>query len=212
MRRLITAATLCGVLIFVTGCISYKQHTAFESDGSGRIVVDTWVDYFNGDEEGGQDAEENAQPEISEELGPAFADLEGVTIEENWTELEGEGEERREHTHLVLSFDKVERLNGHGVFKNQELTFQKKGDEFSFTQVIHNESKEEQEESPEESEELARTLFEGYTFTYAVVMPGRVVDTSGTVGDDGRTVTWEWPLFDLANEEEIIMTATSKKE
>jgi hypothetical protein len=212
MRRLTTAATLCGALIFVTGCISYEQHTAFESDGSGRVVLDAWVDYFAGDEEEGQEAEENAQPEISEELGPAFADLEGVKIEENWTELEGEGEERREHTHLVLSFDKVERLNGHGAFKNQKLTFQKNGDEFSFKQVIHNDRKEEQEESTEESEELARTLFEGYTFTYTVVMPGRVVDTGGTVGDDGRTVTWEWPLFEFANEEEIIMTATSQKE
>ncbi|MEE9457414.1 MAG: hypothetical protein V3W11_09730 [bacterium] len=212
MRRLITAATLCGALIFVTGCISYEQHTAFESDGSGRIVLDAWVDYFAGDEEEDQEAEENAQPEISEELGPAFADLEGVMIEENWTELEGEGEERREHTHLVLSFDKVERLNGHGAFKNQKLTFQKNGDEFSFKQVIHNDRKEEQEESTEESEELARTLFEGYTFTYTVVMPGRVVNTGGTVGDDGRTVTWEWPLFEFANEEEIIMTAKSQKE
>ena len=212
MRRLVKALTICATLAIMAGCISYEQHATFESDGSGRIVVDTWVAYFNGDEEGGPTEKESAQLEISEELGPAFVDLEGVTIEENWTRLEGEDEERREHTHLVLGFDKVERLNGHGIFKNQNLTFQKKGDEFAFGQVIHNERKEEQEETTEESEELARTLFEGYTFTYTVVMPGRVIDTGGTVGEDGRTVKWEWPLYDFANEEEIVMTATSQKE
>ncbi len=212
MRLLVKALPIVAALAVLTGCISYQQHATFESDGSGRIVIDTWVDYFNGDEEGGEPEEEPAKPEISEELGPAFSDLEGVTIEENWTLLEGEGEDRREHTHLVLSFDKVERLNGHGIFENQKLTFEKKGDEFAFRQFIRNERKEEQEESTEESEELARTLFEGYTFTYAVVMPGKVVDTGGTVGEDGRTVTWEWPLYDFANEEEIVMTATSRKE
>jgi hypothetical protein len=212
MRFLVIALAISATLAVITGCISYEQQATFESDGSGRIAIDTWVDYFDGDEEGGQPEEEPAQPEISEELGSAFANLEGVTIEENWARLEGEGEERREHTRLVLSFDKVERLNGLGIFQNQNLTFQKKGDEFAFRQFIRNEREEEKEESTEESEELARTLFEGYTFTYTVVMPGRVIDTGGTVGEDGRTVTWEWPLYDFANEDEIVMTATSQKE
>jgi len=211
MRRLAKALALCSTLPLVAGCISYNQHTTFESDGSGRIVLDTWVRYF-GDEEGDQTAGENVTPEASDELGPAFAGLKGVTVEENWANVEGEGDDRREHTHIVLGFDKVERFSGHGVFKNQELTFQKDGNEFLFKQVILNEREEEPEESTKESEELARTLFEGYTFTYTVVMPGRVVDTTGTVGDGGRTVTWEWPLYDFANLEEVIMTAASLKE
>ncbi|GEM_PF-1325480 len=212
MRRVITAAALCGILALIAGCISYEQHTTLESDGSGRMVMDTWVDYFGTDEGGDQAEGEDATPEISEELGPAFADLKGVAIEENWTKIEGEGDNRQEHTRLTLTFDKVERLNGKGVFENQELSFQKKGDEFVFTQVIHNKRKEQTEDYSAESEELARTLFEGYTITYTVVMPGRVVDTGGTLGEDGRTVTWKWPLYDFSNEEEITMTATSRKE
>lgn len=211
MRRLVKTLALCGALAVVAGCISYEQHTTFESDGSGRIVVDTWVRYV-GDEEEGPATDDNPAAEISDDLGPAFADLKGVRIEENWAKLEGEGDERREHTRLVLAFDDIEKLNGHGAFKNQELTFQKDGNEFLFKQVILNERAEEPEEPTKESEELARTLFEGYTFTYTVVMPGRVIDTGGTVGEDGRTVTWEWPLYDFANLDEIIMTAKSLKE
>ncbi len=210
MGRIIRAVAISGALVVVAGCISYKQHIAFESDGSGRIVVDVWVDHFDIAEEEDQAASAETAPEINEELGPAFADLDGVTVEENWVKIEEEGEERREHSRLALAFDKVERLAGRGVFEKQELSFQKEGNEFAFAQNIRNEPEEEPEEYSEESEELARSLFEGYTFTYSVVMPGRVVDTNGTVAEDGRTVTWEWPLYEFSNQETIIMTAASR--
>jgi hypothetical protein len=145
-------------------------------------------------------------------MGPAFADLAGVRIEENWVKVESEGEERLEHTRLVLAFDDVAKLNGHGAFTNQKITFQKDGDEFLFKQQIIKERTEEPAESTPETEELARVLFEGYTFTYTLVMPGRVVASNGTVADDGRTVTWEWPLYELAHLDEIEMTATSREE
>ncbi len=210
MRHIIRAGTLCGALAIVAGCVSYKQHTTFESDGSGRMVVDVWVDRLETAEEEDQAASAETAPEINEELGPAFAGLDGVTVEESWVKVEGEGDERREHSRLVLAFDKVERLAGHGVFEEQELSFQKDGDEFAFTQTIQNELEKEPQEYSKESEELARSLFEGYTLTYTVVMPGRVADTNGTLGEDGRTVTWEWPLYDFSNQEKIIMTATSR--
>lgn len=210
MRHIIRAGTLCGALAIVAGCVSYKQHTTFESDGSGRMVVDVWVDRLETAEEEDQAASAETAPEINEELGPAFAGLDGVTVEESWVKVEGEEDERREHSRLVLAFDKVESLAGHGVFEEQELSFQKDGDEFAFTQTIQNELEKEPQEYSKESEELARSLFEGYTLTYTVVMPGRVADTNGTLGEDGRTVTWEWPLYDFSNQEKIIMTATSR--
>jgi hypothetical protein len=209
MGRIIRAVAISGALVVVAGCISYKQHITFERDGSGRIVVDVWVDRFDTAEEEDQAASAQTAPEINEELGPAFAYLEGVTVEENWVKIEGEGDERRKHSRLALAFDKIERLAGRGVFEKQELSFEKEGNEFAFAQNIRNEPEEEPEEYSEESEELARSLFEGYTFTYSVVMPGRVVDTNGTLAEDGRTVTWEWPLYDFSNQETIIMTAVS---
>ncbi len=209
MPRSTQVLTLCCALITIAGCISYEQKTTFAEDGSGSIVVDTWLDYYGNEEEGEEATAETVAPEISEELGPAFAGLEGVEVEENWTKVEGEGDDRREHTHLVLTFDKVEALNGFGVFKNQQLSFEKVGRGFVFTQVIKNERSDDEEVSSAESEELARTLFEGYTFTYTLTMPGSVSETNGTLSEDGRTVTWEWPLYDFSNQEEIKMTATS---
>lgn len=212
MRRILLYALTCAALVAVAGCITYEQHTKFDEDGSGRVVVDTWVDYFGEEGEDGEEAAA-AEPEleISEEMGPAFASLEGVTVEENWIKMEGEGEERVEHTRLILAFDDVDKLNGHGVFEDQAMTFEKKGKKFIFTQTITHEAEEKEEESSPESEELARALFEGYTFTYSVVMPGKIVETNGTTGEDGRTVTWEWPLYEFTQQEEIVMTATSKK-
>ncbi|UCH77282.1 MAG: hypothetical protein JSU81_05950 [Candidatus Coatesbacteria bacterium] len=211
MQRILTTVALGGVLALGAGCISYEVNLSLEKDGSGTVVVDTWVDYL-GEEEGDQEVAE--APEISEEMGPAFAELEGVTVEENWARTEGEGDDRREHTHLLLAFEDVEILSGQGIFENQDLTFEKKGKEYVFTHEIRNvreqPAAETAEESSEENEELARALFEGYTFTYTVVMPGDVTDTNGIVADDGRTVTWEWPLYDFAQQEEIVMTATSR--
>jgi hypothetical protein len=213
MRRNTQMVALCCLALLAAGCISYQQNTTFAEDGSGRIVVDTWLDYYGTEEDGAEESNAtSAAPDISEELGPAFADLEGVKIEENWTKVEGEGDEKREHTHLVLAFDKVETLNGFGVFKNQQLSFENAGPKFVFTQVIRNERADDEEEASPESEELARTLFEGYTFTYTLTMPGNVSETNGTLSDDGRTVTWEWPLYDFSNQEEITMTATSSQD
>jgi hypothetical protein len=212
MGRILLHAVMCAALIAVAGCITYEQHTTFQEDGSGRVVVDTWVDYFAADEEDGEKAA-TAEPEleIGEEMGPAFASLEGVTIEENWIKMEGEGEDRVEHTRLILGFDDVGKLAGHGVFEDQGMSFEKKGKKYTFTQTITHEREEEEEETSAESEELARSLFEGYTFTYSVVMPGKIVETNGTLGEDGRTVTWEWPLYEFTQQEEIVMTAISKK-
>jgi hypothetical protein len=210
MRRVVLHALACGALVAVAGCISYEQHTTLEEDGSGRVVVDTWVDYFGEEEAGEETAAQEPELEIGEEMGSAFTALAGVTVEENWVKLEGEGEDRTEHTRLALGFDKIENLSGHGVFKDQELSFSKQGKKYTFTQTIAHELEEKTEEAAE-YEDLSRSLFEGYTFTYTVVMPGPVVETNGTLADDGRTVTWEWPLYDFTQQEEIVMTAASKK-
>lgn len=213
----------------VAGCVSLQQQTTLNADGSGRMVVDMWVDNMAdlaGTAEGtpgtaataetaGTAAAAPAPKElaVSEEMGPAFANVEGVKIEENWikTETEGEGEaaKKRDHTRLVLSFDNIERLKGHGVFEKADLAAKVKGGKFSFSQVIHNEPKDKESESSAESEALAKQMFEGYTFTYSVTMPGEVKETNGTVAEDKRTVTWSWPLYDFSQMKTVEMTATS---
>jgi hypothetical protein len=211
MRRTIYAAALCGCVVVAGGWVSYEQHVTFENDGSGRMVLDWWVD----------DWVLSAMPplrELGKEAVSAFTGLEGVTVEESWTEVEGEGPDEREHIRVVVAFDKVETLTGNHVFENGEFSFKKKGKEFAFTQVLKPHYGEEPEDFPGEgNEELVRDLlerFEDHTITFTVVMPGRVADTNGTVSEDGRTVTWAWSLYEvgLREEKKIMMTATSRKE
>ena len=175
---------------FVAGCISFEQKFTFHADGSGTLVADMWVDQLapTADEEASPAAAPT--PEVSEEMGPAFADLEGVAVAENWVKVEGTGDNRREHTHLALSFDDAGKLVGHGIFEEQKLSFRRDGDNFVFGETIHNNPQE--GETSAESEEMARAMFEGYTFTYTVVMPAAVVETNGTLAADRRTVTWSW--------------------
>jgi hypothetical protein len=206
MRRTIYAAALCGCLVMVAGCVSYEQHITFKSDGSGRMTLDLWLDH----------SLYALARERVESLGPEFAKLEGVKVKKNWTKVEGEPGNRREHTRLAVTFDKVERLNGNPFsLGNEEFSFKKKGKEFAFTHSLGlgNEQKEKTEDLSEESVELLRGLFGDCTVTYTVVMPGRVADTNGTVSKDGRTVTWEWLGYDLSTEKDMPsrMTATSRK-
>ena len=203
---------LCGAVALVAGCVSYKQQMTFESDGSGRMVLDVWVPYY-GVEKTGPAADEKLTAELDEEMVVSFADREGVRIDEKWAKLEAEEDERLEHIHVVVAFDDIEKLNVSDILENQKITFRSTGDGFIYEQAIIRERGEAAEEALEpEYEELTRTLFEGFTFTYTVVMPGRVVESNGSIGEDGRTVTWEWPLYDFVKKEEVIMTAKAAKE
>jgi hypothetical protein len=219
MQRLLSVIAVCAATAVVAGCITYEQHTTFEADGSGTLAIDTWMFYFGEEGEDGQavdpEAEAAAEPTAADsltgDLGAPFEGVEGVSVEEQWEKVEGEGDERQTHSHLVLSFDNIGVLNGLGAFENQEIAFEEKDGNYVYSQIIVNEHEDDPEEATPESEELARSLFEGYTFTYTVEMPGEIIETNGTVGEDGRTVTWEWPLYDFASAEKTVMTAVAEK-
>ncbi|MGD8718711.1 MAG: hypothetical protein PVH29_07800 [Candidatus Zixiibacteriota bacterium] len=217
MQRFFSIIAVCAALAVVAGCISYQQNTKFEADGSGTLTIDTWMFYFDDEPTGGQgtdpeaEAPTTAADSLTGDLGAPFEGVEGVTIEDQWEKVEGEGDERQTHSHLVLSFDKIGTLNGTGAFENQEMSFEEKDGKYVFLQTIINEHEEDPKEVTPESKELARALFEGYTFTYSVEMPGKITETNGTVGEDGRTVTWEWPLYDFASAEKTVMSATAER-
>jgi len=216
--------TIGAVALTMAACVSYHQKLALNADGSGRLETDMWMDDMSGltaamtAATAGPATAETAAPAplaIPEEMGPAFTNVAGLRIEENWarreTVSEGGATSKKEHTRLVLSFDDLALLQGRGMFGKQELSLKTKSGKCTFTQLIRNDKKKEEtgETSPE-TEALTRQMFEGYTFSYEVVMPGEVTDTNGTVAADKRTVTWSWPLYDFTEMEEIKMTATSK--
>jgi len=221
--------TIGAAALAMAACVSYQQKLALHADGSGRLEADMWVDDMSGLTAAltaataapatataeTAVAAATAERPVSEEMGSAFANVAGLKIVENWALLETTGEgasaSKKEHTRLVLDFDNLELLKGHGIFAKQDLAFKTKGGKCTFTQLIRNDRKKEKAEEPSpETEALTRQMFDGYTFSYEVVMPGEVTDTNGTVAADKRTVTWSWPLYDFTEMEEIKMTATSK--
>jgi len=221
--RLVAAAAVAGAL---AGCISYQQHIKLNADGSGKIIMDMWMDDIAGLTEGlGGTAEtaapageaEGAEKELTvpDEMGPAFQGLEGVTIEENWIRRE-EAEDKdgtaREHSHLVLTFDKLERLNGHGVFTKQELAATTKGKKIAFSHIIRNDQEKEEAGTTPEAAAFAREILAAYTFTYTIEMPAAVTETNGSLAEDNVTVTWRWPLYELSEQKEVKMTATAAME
>ncbi len=201
----------------LTGCISLTQYVKLNADGSARVTVDTWVDDFSDLESSASTAAATAaqpptpppEPTLEDDMGPAFKNLAGITVAENWVQREEVEGKKIIHSKLVLDVDRLDRLNGVGLYKDTTFTSGKKGKDVAFGQVTLNKREKKEEPSPE-SEELVRKMFEGYTFTYVVEMPGEVKSTNGTLGADKRTVTWKWPLYEFTQMEKVEMTASAK--
>lgn len=231
MKNVLVPFVGIAAALALTGCVSMTQNIAFNADGSANVAIDMWVDDFSrwGNGAAGTDpaagtaataataapagtAESAPTPEqppvVSDEMGPAFADVAGVSIEENWAQFEGEGENRKTHTRLVMNVDRIERLNKIGVFKDTTLSCAKKSGKLVFTQKMINENKKKEETSPD-TDQMMRELFKGYTMTYVVTMPGEVKQTNGTLGEDKRTITWQWSLYDFSKMETVELTATA---
>lgn len=231
MKNVIVPLVGMAAAFVMMGCVSMTQNIAFNADGSAKVALDMWVDDLSRWGAGAAGTDSTAgtaataataappptaesppapeqPPEISDEMGPAFANIPGVSIEENWAKFEGEGENRKTHTRLVMAVDKIERLNKIGVFKDTTLSCAKKSGKLVFAQKMINENKKKEETSPD-TDQMMRELFKGYTMTYVVTMPGEVKQTNGTLGEDKRTITWQWSLYDFSKMETIELTATA---
>jgi len=203
MRYITLALTVGAVVLLAAGCMDYSQKIVVSEDGSATVTLDGWLD----------EALSGLSENVSAETGgpeniflDEFEGKPGVKLLESFTETdEATGVEHHHITFNVKSPDALEDLPSFG--ESGSIKWETKGDEITFEQQIRNET--EEYEAPED-EELMRSLFEGYTWTYEVVMPGPITETNGTVGADGRTVTWTWPLFDFTLLEEIAMTAKCK--
>lgn len=227
MKRTVIPGMAAVLAFALAGCISLTQNVKLNADGSAKVTVDTWVDDLSGltntpgtaataakpspaaaMAEVPKTAAPPVEPTVEVEMGPAFANVSGVKVEENWAKLEGEADARKTHTHLVMTVDKLEKLNGVGVFKDQVFNLKKKGKTLTFTQLIHN--SQEKKDSSAESEAMAKEMFKNYKFTYVLETPSEVKSTNGMLGEDKKTVTWSWPLYEFSQAKDIEMTAATK--
>lgn len=197
-RYALPAAAALFALYLAGGCLDYKQHIAIRKDGSATVTVEGWVDAIL------KDASEHAEPGG---LGNIFlADLEGkegISILDSAVDVNEET--GVEHHYVKFEAESAEALGAVPPFKNGiKIDWGADNDEIVFEEKIENEVKE--LDNPAD-EETFKFLLEGYTWTYAVEMPGEVTDTNGTVSANGRTVTWSWSLYEFSRTNEVIMRA-----
>lgn len=190
-----------GAAVFLAaGCMDYSQKIVVAEDGSATVTLDGWLDeaLAGVSEDLSAETGESENIFLSEFEGEPGVEILGSSVETD----EPTGVEHHHVTFNVESSDALEDLPSFG--ESGSVKWETNGGEVTFEQKIRNET---EEYEAAEDEELMRSLFEGYTWTYEVVMPGPVTETNGTVGADGRTVTWTWSLFDITLLEEVVMTA-----
>ncbi|UCE26756.1 MAG: hypothetical protein JSW52_10485 [Candidatus Coatesbacteria bacterium] len=202
MRYIRLAVVTTAVALFAIGCMDYSQKIVIWEGGSALITQDGWLD--------------PAVKETAGELGIGTGYSEilflgkydgnpGVVVGDSYVEIDEEA--NVEHHHAEFTVESSGCLDDWSFIHNLgEIDWKSDGDELVFEQKLINEPAKDME--PEEAE-FTRAMYEGYDYTYAftVVMPGPVTETNGSLGDDGRTVTWSWPFSDLTVEYELTMTA-----
>jgi hypothetical protein len=202
--RYVTIITAVGAAVFlVAGCMDYSQNIAIHEDGSATVTIDGWLDKALAglSEEVKDEGESSGNVFLDEFTNEPGIDILGSSVETD-------EETGVEHHHVEFNVESsrvLEDLPSFGETGSAE--WRVKDDEASFEQVIRNDV---EEYENAEDEEFMRSLFESYTWTYEVAMPGPITETNGTIGPDGRTVTWSWSLFDITRLEEIVMTAKCK--
>lgn len=200
MRYATLILTVGAAVLLAAGCMDYSQKIVVAENGSATVTLDGWLDEALAGLSEDVSAEVSGPENIflSEFEGEPGVEILGFSVETD----EATGVEHHHVTFNVESPDALEELPSFG--ESGSVKWETKSGEVTFEQRIRNDT---EEYEATEDEELMRSLFEGYTWTYEVVMPGPITQTNGTVGADGRTVTWTWPLFDITLLEEIVMTA-----
>jgi len=200
MRYCALMLAVGAAVLLAAGCYDYSQKIVIADDGSATVSLDGWFD----------EALAGLWEETSAETGVTgnvfLAEFDGEPgIEVIDSSVETDEETKVEHHHATFDVESSDALEGLPSFgETGSVKWETGGDETAFEQKILNVT---EEYESAEDEELMRSLFEGYTWTYEVVMPAPVTQTNGTIGADGRTVTWSWSLFDITRVEEVVMTA-----
>jgi hypothetical protein len=94
-----------------------------------------------------------------------------------------------------LSFDKVESLTKIESFRSSEPTLTTGGGSSTYRQVVLR-----ADPQPVSADSLAMldALFDGYGISYTIVAPAAIQTHGiGTVGNDGRTLTWKSTIKEL---------------
>lgn len=199
--RYVAIIIAVGAAVFLTaGCMDYSQKIMIYEDGSATVTIDGWLDKaLAGLSEEVKDEGESSGNIFLDE----FRNEPGIEIIDSSVETDEETGVEHHHVEFNVASSRIlEDLPSFGESGSAEWRVE--DNEVSFEQVIRNDVEEYKNTG---DEEFMRSLFENYTWTYEVTMPGPIIETNGVTGADGRTATWSWSLFDITRLDEIVMTA-----
>lgn len=201
---------------FVAGCINYDQEVQLNANGSGKIMIHYSLAQqlvgmmAMGDQSGGEQKQDMpfkvTEAEIRKDLT-----VKGVRIDKFEQKTEGD----QANFYITVSFDNIKDLNQSEMFKKMPFDWSKNGAVTTFTQTLKgNTEKKEESADDQTGKQMAQAMFGNAAFKFKVVLPAKAMpspDTNGTIGEDGKTVSWTVPLVEaMDNKTDTLMTAKFK--
>ncbi len=201
---------------FVAGCINYDQEVQLNANGSGKIMIHYSLAQqlvgmmAMGDQSGGEQNQDMpfkvTEAEIRKDLT-----VKGVRIDKFEQKTEGD----QANFYITVSFDNIKDLNQSEMFKKMPFDWSKNGAVTTFTQTLKgNTEKKEESADDQTGKQMAQAMFGNAAFKFKVVLPAKAMpspDTNGTIGEDGKTVSWTVPLVEaMDNKTDTLMTAKFK--
>jgi hypothetical protein len=178
---------ILGVILGVVGCVNYKEETTLNMDGSAVVVLHIEAEYPFA----------NALPSVSDvKERPCTKkfesrDEEGVRIidavfeYDNFNEAVARGQVGLYDSSMtIFNTDAEPGWSFKTVLAESEYGSEYDGSEYSDS------------EYEEYGEEMAKAMLSGYYVTHVIHFPGKVLDTNGEIGEDGKTVTWMHTIGD----------------
>lgn len=184
-RFFITTSAIFIAALLLSGCVTYDQDLYIGEDGSGVVKVHYSLLNLDTDEDMGTEVDvipasfSTDKNEIREMYRGGGIELKDAKIE---------SDETTTNVYLLIAFDNVLDLNGHGVWdKNQVIGTRIEDGKLVFIQDISN-----PDARTLSSEE--KQLYDSYFFSYSLHLPSEVIETNGLPSKDKRIVYWEYPL------------------
>lgn len=207
----------CLALLLIAGCINYDQQLELNANGSGKLVMhysmaQQLVSMMQmGGQAGGGDKEQQMPFKVKEDEVKADLQSPGVKVEKFETKTEGD----QQHFYVHISFDKVTSLNATKTFKEMPITWKEENGTVTFSQVLKSKKKDKPAAAGGDDamqKQMAAAMFGNAAFKYSVKLPSKALPspaTNGTIGEDGRTVSWSFPLVEMDSGDKT-MTASFK--
>jgi hypothetical protein len=195
---------------FLAGCINYEEKIELNSNGSGTMVM-----HYSLSQQlsammamGGQSTENKDQQfpfKLKEEEVRADLKAKGVTVKKFETKTEND----QQHFYVTIAFDKITDLNQTKTFKEMPFDWKQEGGTSHFTQTLKGKKEKGASAGDQMGKQMAQAMIGNAEFKFQVKLPSKALpppQTNGTIAEDGKTVTWKYPLLEVS-ENEKVMTA-----